>query len=118
LIERIYSAAETEDQEGFPVVVEKVEGLAVAVEDQPEPQRKVCPMMICRLSVAMIPRCSYFYLSWHILQGCFGDVFNRMKFHSKVVDENEPYSIFGLRCAALRCGSGSKGSASTVVLGD
>ena len=40
-----------------------------------------------------------------------------MKLHSKVVDENEPYSIFGLRCAALRCGSG-KGSASTVVLED
>jgi len=52
LIERIYSAAETEDQEGFPV---KVEGLAVAVGDQPEPQRKGCHI-ICRLSVAMILR--------------------------------------------------------------
>ena len=51
-------------------------------------------------------------------QGCFGDVFNRMKLNSKVVDENEPYSIFGLRCAALRCGSGNKGSASTVVMED
>lgn len=57
LIERIYSAAETEDQEGFPVVVEKVEGLAVAVEDQPEPQRKVCSMMchfVCSYDTSLL----------------------------------------------------------------
>ncbi len=39
----------------------------------------------------------------HVIRSCEG-IFGRLKSH---LDENEPFTIFGLRCAAPGCGRGS-----------
>jgi hypothetical protein len=39
----------------------------------------------------------------HVIRSCEG-IFGRLKSH---LDENEPFTIFGLRCAAPGCGGGS-----------
>lgn len=46
----------------------------------------------------------------HLLQGIFGTRFNLPFRITTVADENEPFTIFGLRCAAPMCGGKKEGS--------